>query len=362
MERLKRILGWIVIALILLVGFLVLLIWFMNFYPARVTAADVVCEENAPVLQSGQTFKVMTYNVQYMAGKNYVFFYDLPGDSGPDERPSAEDITLTLAEVARVIREEDPDAILLQEVDDGSARTDKEDQLARLMELLPAEYACQTSTFYWKSAFVPHGRIMGAIGHKMSVVSKYQITASTRYQLPLAPSDLLTQQFSPKRAILEARMPVNGGPDFLLMTTHLEVANRGPEVKEAEIAQIDTHLVGLNQAGNPWVLGGDFNLLPPGGYELLPAEQTANYFRPNTELGPIFEKYAVIPGAAEVSGDGYEDWFTMFVNDPRTTAPDRTLDYIFYSGDLTLMDGVVRQGDTWTISDHLPVIAVFRLP
>ena len=361
MNKVLKVFRNIFIGLAILVVALVALVWAVTFHPSDTKEVLVVCDEGAPILQPGGVIKSLTYNVQYMAGKNYVFFYDLPNDAGLDERPSAEDITATLGEVARIIKDEDPDFILLQEIDDGSKRTDNEDQLARLLELLPDEYKCHTSAFYWKAGFVPHPRIMGTIGHKLSIISKYRIETALRYQLPINPADLLTQQFSPKRAILEARLPVEGEKDFLLLTTHLEVANRGPEIKQQEIAKIDEVLQSIDQAGNPWLLGGDFNLLPPGGYEFLWDGQQNN-FREVSEIEPLFNRYNVFPGLVEVTGDNPKNWFTMFINDPSVPELDRTIDYVFYSDNLTMTRAHVRNNDTLTISDHLPVIAEFTLP
>lgn len=361
MRNIKKIAIWVFISLVIISGFLALLVWAITYHPPAVQAEAIVCAEDAPVLQPGQSLKVLTYNVQYMAGKNYVFFYDLPHDAGPDERPSAADITQTVQEVARIIRAENPDLVLLQEVDDGSARTDYEDQLARLLALLPQDYRCHTSAFYWKAAFVPHPRIMGAIGHKLSIVSKYQIDQASRYQLALAPGNPLTQQFNPKRAILEARLPVENSQDVALLTTHLEVANRGTEVMQKQVAAVRERLDALDQNGATWLLGGDFNLLPPGQFERLQEDQKSN-FRAETELQPLFDRYHVIPGLEDIHGDNASQWYTMFVNDPRTTKPDRTLDYIFFAESMTLVDGYVRQHDTLSISDHLPVIAEFKLP
>lgn len=361
MQKLLRFLRNIFIGVVILVVVLVALVWAITFHPKDTQAATVHCDDDAPTLQQGQSIKTLTYNVQYMAGKDYVFFYDLPNDAGPDERPSSEDITATLSEVARIIIDEDPDFILLQEVDDGSKRTDNEDQLARLLALLPNDYKCHTSAFYWKAGFVPHPRIMGVIGHKMSIISKYRIDEATRYQLPINAADPLTRQFSPKRAILEARLPVAGGMDFMLLATHMEVANRGPEVKQQEIAKLDKVLQAINQEGNPWLLGGDFNLLPPGGYYLL-WEGQHEYFREVSEIEPLFDSYNVFPGLAEVQSDQPENWFTMFINDPSVPELDRTVDYIFYSDGLILSHAIVRNEDTLAISDHLPVIAEFKLP
>ena len=345
----------------LLIALLWILVWWLTFHPADIQSEAINCSDQVPLLKPGQRLKVMTYNVQYMAGKNYVFFYDLPDNAGPDERPSPEDITKTINEVARIIRAESPDIILLQEVDHGSARTDFEDQLARLLTLLSADYGCHTSAFYWQARFVPHARIKGAIGHKLSVISKYRISEATRYQLPRAATDPLTRQFSPKQALLETSLPTEDGGRLAVLTTHLDVSGRGRELKQREIAAIKAQLARLDQTETPWLLGGDFNLLPPGQLSRLRKDQQLN-FRPDSEIGPLFDAYGAVPASADVSQDDTGQWLTMNPNDPSLPQPDRTLDYVFYADLLTLVDGYVRQHDTLTISDHLPLIAKFELP
>jgi hypothetical protein len=134
--KLKEILVRGCVALPGLVAALALLVYALTYHPKLVERVEVLGGTNAPVLRLGQKLRILSWNVQYMAGKNHVFFYE----GGSDERPSPAEITATLGDVARVIREEDPDIVLLQEMDDGSRRTDDEDQLARLLALLPAEY------------------------------------------------------------------------------------------------------------------------------------------------------------------------------------------------------------------------------
>jgi len=350
----KKILIRILISVVVIVGILIVLVWAITFHPPAVQAETVACAGNPPIIQPEQSLKVLTYNIQYMSGKNYFFWYE----GGEDERASPEDIAKTIEGVARIIRAENPDVVLLEEVDDGSKRTDYEDQLARLLDLLPTDYKCHTSAFYWKAAFVPHPKVMGAIGQKLSIISKYQLEQATRYQLPLTPGNILAQQFNPKRAILGARLPVEGGEDFVLLTTHLEVADRGSEVMRNQVASVADRLETLSRAGNPWLIGGDFNLLPPGQFDKLRADQQLN-FRPETELKLLFDKYQAFPDPADIAGDEGQQWLTFFPNDPSFTEPDRTLDFVFVADNIELMDGHVRQVDTLTVSDHLPVIAEF---
>ena len=289
------------------------------FHPAAIQPEKVFESKAAPVLLPGQKIKVMSWNVQYMAGKNHVFFYDLLDGSGPDSRPSATDIAATLQAAALIIRQENPDIILLQEVDDGARRTDYQDQLVRLLELLPADYRHHTSTFYWKSSFVPHPSIMGPVGMKLATISKYQITQALRHQLPLRNVNALRQWFEIKRAVLETRLPIRNQRDFVVMNTHLSA------------------------------------------YQRLDARQK-EYYREKTELERLTDAYRSVPSLQEVNGSTPEKWYTHFPNDPRVTAPDRTIDFIFYSDKLMLGKHRVIQKETLHISDHFPIVAEFVIP
>jgi len=352
----------ILIGLLTVVVVLVAAVWLTTFHPRSVRAETVTCPDDAPTLQSGQALEVMSWNVQYMAGKGYVFWYDLFDESGPDERPSPSSITATFEEVSRVIVDESPDVILLQEVDDGASRTDGEDQLERLLGLLPDEYACSASAFYWKALFVPHPRIMGSAGMKLSTISRYRIDEATRHQLPIMPSDPLTQQFNFRRAILEVRLPVEGGADLVSLNTHLDAFAQGTDTMQQQVALAKDLLDDLKDAAHPWVLGGDFNLLPSGPqYDNLPEDQRV-YYQPESELRVLTYAYPSVPSLEETKGEESSAWFTHYPNDPAVTGPDRTIDFVFFDPSLELGDHFVRSGDTLAISDHLPVVATFTLP
>ena len=353
---------WIAGTLALLLVALVSLVWILTFHPRQQQAEPVTCAMEAPLLKPGQTLKVLTWNVQFMAGKNYVFFFDVPDGNGPDERPSRQDITHTLSEVARVIHDENPDLVLLQEVDNGAARTDCEDQLQRLLRLMPSAYVCHVSAFYWKAAYVPHPRIHGAAGLTLATLSKYRIRGSTRHQLSLIPGNFVTQQFNLKRAVLEARLPLEQGGEFVALNTHLDAFAQGSNTMEKQVNEVKSLLRSLTQSGQPWVIGGDFNLLPnPEAYRRLPPRQQY-YFNSRTEITPLFESYQAVPSLEEVSGPDYQEWFTHLPNDPEVRGPDRTIDYLFFSRTVRLGRHSVRQRDTQRISDHMPLISELQLP
>ena len=301
-----------------------------------------------------------------MAGKNYVFFYDYLDGSGPDERPSPEDIAVTIDEVARVINEEDPDIIHIQEFDDGSKRTDFDDQMQLLLNRISDNYSCHSNAFYHKSMFVPHPRIMGAVGLKLGTIAKYKINSALRYQLEKIPADPVTMQFNLKRAILETTFPIEDNTGKTLKAlytynTHLDAFAQGTNTMQLQIEETIEILQERESAGNPWFISGDFNLLPPGkSYERLP-EQERVYFQAESELTKLYDLFPAIPTQEMTDGESHPTWYTHFPNGTRAEGPDRTIDFFFFSPKLIMSEPRVRMADTLKISDHLPMLVKFKI-
>lgn len=353
---------WLTISLLTL--FLLFTAWayLSTMQPAKQAKMPISQSAEMPTLEAGQSLKILSWNVQYMAGKNYVFFYDKLDGSGPDERPSSGDIKQTLQEVARVIIEQDPDIVLLQEVDENAKRTDYQDQLEALLLLLPEHYRAHTSAWYWQAAFVPHPRIMGRVGMKLSVISKYKMRQAWRYQLALIPQNWYMQQFNIKRALQEVRFPVRGGQDISIFNTHLSAFSQNTNTLERQVEQVYQQLKASENKGRNFIIGGDFNLLPnDAAYKRLGKVEQA-YYNPETELKKLLRAYPSVPSQATMQSQDYAKHYTMFPNGSSGKSPDRTIDYLFYSPRLELGTHEVLQENTLHISDHLPIVAEFRLP
>lgn len=358
---LSRRLSLVLISLLSLFCLLVALTYALTWRPTPREAAVVECRSQAPLLQPGQALKVMTWNIQYLAGKKHVFWYDLEGGSGPDLRPSSADLALTLDEVVRVVRDEQADIVLLQELHDGARASDYQDQLALLQARLRDLYPCSTQAFYWKAGFVPHPKILGSVGMKLATLSRYQIERAERLQLPQMPGNPLSRPFNLKRALLVSYLPLRGGGKLAAINTHLDAFAQGDDTMQQQVAMTTRLLDQLQSQGTPWVLGGDFNLLPPGQYQRLSAEQRS-WYAAHSELQQLAMRYPMIPSTQQASGPGQAAWYTHAPNRAGPPRADRTLDYLFHSPQLTLLDAQVRQHDTLEISDHLPLLARLLLP
>lgn len=357
----SRILRPTVLGLLMISAVVAGLILSITWRPEPKEVLAVSCPVAAPTLVAGQAIKIMTWNVQYLAGKRYVFWYNLIDGSGPDDRPTREDMAFSLDEVARVIRDEQPDLLLLQDLDEEAKSSDYQNQLALLQERLVDLYPCSTEAFTWKSDFVPDRHIVGSVGRKIVTLSRFQIEHAERLQLPVAESNLISRQFQPKPAMLVSYLPLNDGGQLVAINTQLDAPTLNNSNLRRQMQATAAVVDKYESQGTPWVIGGNFNLLPIGQFLRLPAALRMGY-SPDSELHLLWEKYPMIPSNPEATGIDRELWLTHVPNGANAEGPDRTLDYLFYSPKLQRVEGYVRQEDTQAISDHLPVVGRFLLP
>lgn len=318
------------------------------------------CEQDVPIWSGSGALTILSFNVQYMAGKGYVFYYDQ--GRGKDKKPTAASVHLTLDRVAELIADANPDIVMLQEVNDADdSRSHYIDQLVELQQRLgQAAYPCLAEAYYWKAGFIPHPMIMGPVSMKLVTLSRFAISDGYRYQLPLMDNDPITRHFYFQRAILEVRLKSQAGlPELALLNTHFDAWGAGSSLMQRQVESALAVIDRLDKAGVPWVFAGDFNLLPPdGGIQWQRLQEQYDY---DSALKPFYHRYQAVPSIADLTGQQAVQWYTHFPNDPAVKSPDRTIDYLFYSHQLRLKQATVRQHDTLDISDHLPLSAEFEL-
>src|SRR5258707_5339436 len=332
-----------------------LLCRYLNYHPKSVEQKPVYNVGTPPLLSAGQPIKVVTYNVQFCAGVRYHFFYD----GGQDRIVTPRDVRATLEEIAKFVRAEEPDFVLLQEVDQGARRTAFLDETRLLREALPVELRSCAAADYWRSKFVPHPKVMGAVGTQLVVCSRYQLGQAHRHQLPLRSGNPIEQDFYLKRAMLKVEVPFAGGGRFVILNTHLEAFGRGTDIMERQVSKVLAELDLLDRENLPWIIGGDFNLLPPGQRARLAPEESQ--VDPSA-MAPMFERYRGLPTVSDAIGANMRDYFTFSQSAGEARAPVRTLDYLFPSSNVQVVRYEVRQKGTQELSDHYPLVAELKLP
>lgn len=296
-----------------------------------------------------------------MASRDYFFFYD----GGPDRRPSNESISWTTGQVAELIRKENPDIVLLQEVnDEEDSRSHYRNQIADLQQALASDaYPCSAEAHYWKSAFIPHAKIAGPVSMKLSTLSRFSIDKAQRHQLPIAESFWLKKRFYFQRAILETQLADDSGNSVAILNTHFDAWTGGSNLSARQVETLQEKINALQNKDIPWIVGGDFNVLPPdGGIQYRNLQyQSIDIYNPESELAPLFKQYGAVPPLEVLTDKTAPAWYTYFPNIPNVSKPDRTIDYFFYSVDWRAEKSAVLRGKALNISDHLPLITSFSL-
>jgi endonuclease/exonuclease/phosphatase family metal-dependent hydrolase len=291
--------------------------------------------------------------VQFAAGREQVFFYD----GGRAVRVPRASQLRALDRIGEVLRGADADVVLLQEVDRGSDRTDRVDQHAEL--LLRAPYPCHASTWYYRNPYVPHPtwEHLGRTEVHLSVFSRFQLRSGRRYRLAEMREPWLHRQFNLRRALLELDLPVEGGGFARITNTHLSAFSKGDGTLPEQLATLRARLEAADREGVPWLVGGDFNALPPGDDPSRLGPDAVLYSDQGCPLEPLFERWqSVVP--AEAHRDEPDRWRTWLP--PGQDAPDRAIDHLFASRAAEVWDAAVLSGVT-DASDHLPLRVELQL-
>lgn len=285
---------------------------------------------DAPLARPGQLLRVRAWNLQFCAGRSQHFWYDGGRDVHCDPATVRACTDAIAAELAAV------DVALLQEVDRDATRTGRVDQLPTLGRAHPV----RASTSYHRAPFVPapsHAPL-GRVDLHLAVLSRVAIASATRHALPPMNEPAIRRLFNLRRAILSTVLPIAGGGTLTLAVTHLSAFTNGDDTLTRQCSVVREWM--RAQTG-PWLLAGDFNLMPPGDDPRRVGEAVDDALR---LLVPEF-RLAVDPATWT-----YQPW---------GKPPDRTIDYVFCSRDLVVEGTRVVPTE---LSDHLALEVELRVP
>lgn len=299
-------------------------------------------------LPVGRALKAISWNIQFSAGRSRFFFYD----GGPDSLVSEPEVSETLRGIVALLRREDADLVLLQEVDRHSKRTCWIDQHTAIREALAVP--CAASTPYFKVPFVPvppHSP-MGQVEMHLSIFSRYQLQPGRRIALAGLQEPIWRRAFNLRRALMHMPMICSDGEVFDLFQTHLSAFSRGDGTLSRQVDQVLAQVTNSRSG----LLAGDFNSLPPGDDPKRLGLAQVLYSDSRTPVQPLLESLTPVfppPDAPLETVRTYVPW--------GSDRADRTLDYVMGRGPLTIHEStVLAEGAAW--SDHLPLRTIFELP
>jgi endonuclease/exonuclease/phosphatase family metal-dependent hydrolase len=328
--------------------------------------------ETPPTLPA--TIRVMTYNVKY-GGARLRFFWECNGDR---YLMTADEVNRHLDAMADRIRTEDPDVILLQEVDTWkSKRVAWVDQVQGLLDRVGLNYGAYASQ--WKADYVPTDGL-GPVDSGNAILSRWPITSAVRHALALE-TDIssLERYFYLKRNILETRVAIPGVGEVAVVNLHAEAFSKDG-TKKKHIDAFKALLDGIDATGTPLVGGGDFNAIPRGSplRANFPEDAgcTGGRFEPDTYVGEealldalnldyVPDVDPAIFSAANATYDpAVNAPYCTFVGDERFPL-NRKLDHLYTSTGWSSAPGSVRvlqDPATILLSDHVPIVADWVVP
>ena len=208
-----------------------------------------------PAAPTETTIKLLTWNVGYGAlGDNADFFMD----GGSSVYTADEDrVNANMSEMLAVMKEQSPDFILLQEVDEDCSRSygiNEVEMFAALEKGYQSTFAYNFKVKYVPYPLPPIGRVNSGI----QTLSVFRITSAERVKLP-SPFSWPVSIGNLKRCLSVHRIPVEGSDrELVLINLHLEAYDSGEgKIEQTKVFRevMESELV----KGNYVIAGGDFN-------------------------------------------------------------------------------------------------------
>jgi len=346
MSSIVKVAVCLLLLLLVLVGGLVAFVFATEFAPDPQQSVRVEGAGDGEGIEVGKPFKLISWNLQYGASRKHQFFYD----GGDVVHVPPADVTETVGAISDALASAAPDIALLQEIDRDSTRTGRIDQLPAYVKGVGA--TAWSATPYHKAAFVPKPftQPLSRVHLSLGVLTRGPQQNVERRQLALMDEPRVVQALNLKRALLTAEVPVAGHAQPLAVAvTHLSAFSFGDGTLEKQVAALSDWMKARPE-GQPWILAGDLNLLPPGDDPQRLAQESELYADASNPIE------ALLPAFTEVFGAQQLDPSVRTYLPFGAGEPDRKIDYVFVGGPITVVEASVLREHS-AISDHLPIVA-----
>jgi endonuclease/exonuclease/phosphatase family metal-dependent hydrolase len=292
-------------------------------------------------LENPSVIKVMSWNLGFLYGE---------GSEGDNYEHQDQDYFIRkLNSLIKEIEIIDPDVLFLQEIDFDSARSSHINQ-AEIMAK-KAGYPYVAKAISWESNYIPFPywppkNHFGKMKSGGAILSKYPITSNSVHLLSKpGQQPWWYNLFYLHRYLQEVEIDF-GDKRLRLINVHLEAfdkVNRSEQIQK---------LKQLIQSGPVALVAGDFNMVPSVAIKKSKFKNNDDY-----ENDPSFDLMTQSGLSEVISTDLYSQDEARYFTYP-SSAPDRRLDYIYFSSTLKLIKAEVIPS---SVSDHLPIMGIIQI-
>ncbi len=267
-RHLKIILVFLGSLISLLILFVVCYVIYMevNYYRIDDNTALEITNPSDEVLQSGVSYKALTYNIGFGAyNHDFSFFMDsgtmLDGTAvqGTMSRAQSKDIATTNTQgVLGVAQSQDADFYLLQEVDTKSTRSFEVNQKSIFENEYPDYSDIYALNFHSSYLLYPFSEPHGSVISGLLTMSRYSVSEAVRKSYPVDAS-FPTKFFDLDRCFTFIRLPVDNGKELVLINSHMSAYDAGGTIRAQQLKLLNDVMAEEYAKGNYVIVGGDFN-------------------------------------------------------------------------------------------------------
>ena len=202
-----------------------------------------------------EELSILSYNIGFGAySDDYSFFMD----GGKESRArSPESVYENIDGALNIIQDENPDFMLLQEVDLDGTRSHHIDQTTLVRDAFPKYSSVFAQNYDSPYLFWPLLEPHGANKAGTMTLSSYKIQSSLRRSLPIEEDFMKLVDLDRCYAI--NRIPTNDGHEFVLINFHLSAYTSDGKIAEDQLKMLFADMQKELDKGNYVVAGGDFN-------------------------------------------------------------------------------------------------------
>jgi len=315
-------------------------------YKPSAQESVVITKASLPVTVPIGRLKLYTWNIGYCGlGNKMDFFYE----GGKMVRPEKEYYMRCRDGVINQLTAlNKPDFILLQEVDQQSARTYRDDQVKHITTALKDYVGLFALNYKVPFVPVPITSPMGKVKSGILMLTRYQPTEVTRYQFPSAYS-WPKRLFMLDRSFMLARYNMSNGKQLVIINTHNSAYADATDMRAKELKLFKEVIESEYVKGNYVIAGGDWNQNP------------VPYDKNQVKDGNM--AYAISPG---IPADFLPAGFTWAFDPIRATnrdvdkpytkgkTPTTLIDFFILSPNISLISSNTLQTN-FEFADHQPV-------
>lgn len=366
----REILGHVVRSVLALLMVIIIVVGFyleyvvLQYYRIEDKLSLNIVNKNTLQLDMEDTLSISTYNIGFGAySQDYSFFMDegymkdgtyVKGIYA--KAKSKEEVLKNTTGSIKTIEELNSDFIFFQEVDKEATRSYKVNQYDMLLENFENYDASYASNFHSAYLLYPFNDIIGKTEAGIVTLSKYDLSSSTRYSLPID-EGFPTRFFDLDRCFSLNRINLSNGKELVLINVHLSAYDEGGIIRKLQLQVLNEILKQEYEKGNYVIAGGDFNHDIVNSINMFETQQKVPEWVYQLNDDDLTSGYRFVSGnnnpTCRSSDMEYKEGVNYTV----------VIDGFIVSDNINVLNATVidQEGKLFLYSDHNPVKMEFKL-